>query len=188
MGGAHAVDPLETLFRTMSLADRDTVTQTLRIRKLDQGAVLFSEGQPGTSMFIIAEGQLRARAEGKSGRTLRDMGPGEFVGEMACVDPAPRSVTVIAITDTVAYELDRPALEALRTSAPRAAAAIVNAVMHTVTNRMLELDRRVAAELGESPPAAPSPTRPSATQATEVAGNPKSRTIGRLVGWLRGSE
>ena len=168
----------------MEPSDRARVTRAVRVRNLAQGEELFHEGDAGESLFIITAGRLAARAKGKSKTALREMGPGELVGEMSCIDPAPRSVTVVAVSPATVYELDRVALEGLRTSAPRAAATIVDSVIATVTSRLRELDLRVAAELrGTGPDAAP----PSA-RSTEPAEARAAGLVGRLVGWLRGSE
>jgi CRP/FNR family transcriptional regulator, cyclic AMP receptor protein len=63
--------------------------------RLDEGAVLIREGEPGREVFLILEGQVAV--------SLRDdiiatIGPGQFVGEMSLFERAPRSATVMALT------------------------------------------------------------------------------------------
>lgn len=65
-----------------------------RPMRLDEGQVLFGEGQPSDGrMYIVREGSLELR---KGRRKLETVGPGGIVGEMALVDPAPRSATAVA--------------------------------------------------------------------------------------------
>lgn len=180
-GGADLLAAFQA-FKALGAADRIALSRVLRVRKLSAKQALFQEGQPGESMFIIAEGSLRARAEGDAGKPLRDMGPGELVGEMTCIDPAPRSVTVHAVSTATVYELDRATLERLRHDAPRAAQGVTELVIRTVTTRLRELDRRIAVTLGEPEATPPKPAPAAAPEA------PKAGALGRLVGWLRGSE
>ena len=64
------------------------------------GAVIVSEGDPGETAYIIADGQCHAYREGDTGETvLRRMGPGDVFGETAVLSKKPRSASVKAVTD-----------------------------------------------------------------------------------------
>jgi serine/threonine-protein kinase len=64
------------------------------------GAVIVSEGEPGQSAYIIAEGQCYAYRSGEGGETiLRQMGPGDVFGETAVLSKKPRTASVKAATD-----------------------------------------------------------------------------------------
>jgi hypothetical protein len=65
-----------------------------------------TKGDPGSSMFIVAVGSLRVH----DGETDIDrLGEGDVFGELALLDPAPRSATITALTDTILLELERDA-------------------------------------------------------------------------------
>jgi len=66
------------------------------------GQTLFAQGDPGTAMFVVATGQLEVRV---SGERVSVVGEREVVGEMAVLDPEPRSATVIALKDCVLLRL-----------------------------------------------------------------------------------
>jgi len=53
-------------------------------------------------MFVVATGQLEVRV---SGERVSVVGEREVVGEMAVLDPEPRSATVIALKDCVLLRL-----------------------------------------------------------------------------------
>jgi CRP-like cAMP-binding protein len=96
----HTDQKLELLKRTPLLAGlgRKDIEEVGRLAdEIDLKAdhVLMREGDPGREFFVIVEGQVRID---KGGRTIRTMGPGEFVGDIALVTERPRTAT--ATTET----------------------------------------------------------------------------------------
>jgi CRP/FNR family cyclic AMP-dependent transcriptional regulator len=64
--------------------------------KLDPGQVIFSAGEPGREMFIVRTGTVDLRIQDTVVETVEQ---GGVFGELALVDPAPRSATAIAGAD-----------------------------------------------------------------------------------------
>lgn len=91
--------PLFQRFGAPALSD---ITRLLKVQKLGPGAVVVREGQPGDSMYFVAEGEVEVRAAG--GRIR--LGPGKFFGEMALVNGAPRNATVVAVGAVRLLRLD----------------------------------------------------------------------------------
>lgn len=76
-------------------------------RTFDPGAVLFREDEPGDTMFVIQQGQVRITKTGREGpKTLAVLGPGEFFGEMAILNSKPRTATAEALTPLRVLEID----------------------------------------------------------------------------------
>ena len=73
------------------------------------------QGQPGTSLFLIGEGEVEVRLRREDGRDwLADtMGRGEIVGEMALITGGPRTATVRSVGETAIYEIGRQQYEPL---------------------------------------------------------------------------
>jgi CRP-like cAMP-binding protein len=80
-------------------------------RKLAKDAVLMRRGDVGDSLFMIVQGWFKIVAEDANGNELaiNQTGPGETIGEMALLDQAPRSATVIASSDAEVLELKQDA-------------------------------------------------------------------------------
>lgn len=100
-------------------------------------------------MVVVARGRLGIQVSAGDGQEeqLLEIGPGEVVGEMACIDPAPRSATVLALEPTVVFELDQHLLSYLRRQAPGLIAAVVGSVISQLTTRLRATNDRLEAEL-----------------------------------------
>jgi CRP-like cAMP-binding protein len=132
------------LFRTMSPNDRAAVDGFLRPRAVRPGATLFIAGEPGDSMVIVAKGRMAILSSvGGQDQVIAEIAAGEFVGEMACVDPAPRSATVRAVDEVVVFELTRSDFARLRRLAPGAAAALTGEIIQEVTKRLRAVDEKI---------------------------------------------
>ena len=61
--------------------------------RLAPGEVLFQAGDPGDAMYVVLDGALDIRVED---RVIDTAMRGAIIGEMALIDDAPRSATVLA--------------------------------------------------------------------------------------------
>ena len=69
------------------------------MRTYPKGATIVNEGDEGNSMFLIQTGSVKAYLSDDKGREviLSAKGPGEYFGELALFDEAPRSASVAAL-------------------------------------------------------------------------------------------
>jgi CRP-like cAMP-binding protein len=133
--------------------ERRAIFKAMRPQKVKAGDAVFRQGETGDAMHLIVEGILWVRSEQENGRTfdIAKLNPGEVFGEMSCLDPAPRSASVIAETDALIYVLNRATLELLMQRAVGAAIAFMDGLSGVLTTRLRETDDRLkAATLGES--------------------------------------
>ncbi len=73
------------------------------VRSYKAGEVIFREGDPAKELFIVKTGTVEVRL----GNRLLDTLPERSIfGEMALIDPAPRSATVVAATDATIVPVD----------------------------------------------------------------------------------
>ncbi len=98
------------LLEALPPADRARVQERLQELRVTAGTVLFSRGDPGDRLFVIAEGQAEAfmaPEQGNPRALLRRMGPGDHFGELAVLDGGLRTASVVAVTDARLLTLAR---------------------------------------------------------------------------------
>jgi len=89
------------------------------LRQLVPGELLFEEGHPGDSIFLVKSGELVAWKLKNGQRVdLGIIGPGEFVGEMAHLNQEPRSATVSASQASELIEIPFGSLDMILFSKP----------------------------------------------------------------------
>ena len=84
------------LFSRCTKRERETIARHAQAAELPAGTDLVREGEPGDALFLILEGEAVVRREGHD---VGQVGPGSHFGELAILDGAPRSATVVASTD-----------------------------------------------------------------------------------------
>ncbi|MCB1680746.1 MAG: EAL domain-containing protein [Rhodospirillales bacterium] len=73
------------------------------------GEVILKQGDPGDCAYIIEEGKVEIRftdAEGRD-RLLGTRGANAMIGEMAIIDNAPRTATIVALEDCKLLEISK---------------------------------------------------------------------------------
>ena len=113
----------------------DYMASTLQVVNLESGEVLFHEGEPGESLFIILEGQLAVllALDTPDERQLAVFGPGEFIGEMSLLIPGrARTASVRATHASRLWKMTHADFDGLLIRQPKLAYTIVQ----TLTKRL----------------------------------------------------
>lgn len=120
------------------------------LRSFKAGEVIFSAGDAGDGFYVVEKGRVRiCVVVGHSEpRTLAMIGQGDYFGEMAVIDDAPRSATAIADVDTVALFLGRDKLLQLLQRRPQLAWNIIRefsirmrALNHKYIDEIIQAER-----------------------------------------------
>jgi CRP/FNR family cyclic AMP-dependent transcriptional regulator len=101
------------LFRGLSPDALAKIESRCVPRNYPRNAVVISEGDEATSMYIIVSGSVKVYhtdADGKE-TILNTEGPGQHFGELALVDEAPRSASVITLEPSRLLVLSKTAFQ-----------------------------------------------------------------------------
>jgi CRP/FNR family cyclic AMP-dependent transcriptional regulator len=111
-------------------------------RVFDNSEIIFEEGSGGDEMFIVHSGAVKlVKKFVESEMVIATIKPGEFFGEMALVDNAPRSVSAIAGVDqTRVLALDRDKFLFLVSHQP----AFALTIMHVLCQRIRAMNERLS--------------------------------------------
>ena len=95
--------------------------RSLRFLTFEAGDIIVGDGEPGDSLFVISSGRAKAFVKGAEGRyrETREMGEGDFFGEIALLYGRPRTATVTAAESCELLELERATVESLAVTRPR---------------------------------------------------------------------
>lgn len=158
-GVGSAIEALERVQLFAGL-DRDTLERLatgLRTRRFRRNEVLFHQGDPGDSLFIVTAGAVKIVLPSEEGdeAILATVRPGAFFGELALLDGAPRSATAVAMEPTETLILPRDRFRLLIDTEPATRDALLAALAgelrrltdHVEELHFLDMTGRMAARL-----------------------------------------
>ncbi|MEM7448746.1 MAG: Crp/Fnr family transcriptional regulator [Myxococcota bacterium] len=100
-------------------------------RECPAGTVLFREGDPGDTMFVVQVGTVRITKRIRDEeRTLARLGSGEFLGEMALLNHKSRTATAQVVEDSRLLELDAQTFETMISSNAEIAVRLIQKLAH----------------------------------------------------------
>ncbi|TYB31928.1 MAG: Crp/Fnr family transcriptional regulator [Candidatus Mcinerneyibacterium aminivorans] len=106
-----------------------------------EGDVVFYENEPGKTMYIIYEGEVKITKKARDiETTLAVLKKGDFFGEMSLIDNSPRSATAtINKGNTKLIEVDKDIFENHITSNPK----IIMQILKKMSQRIRETDKQI---------------------------------------------
>ena len=115
------------LFGPLEQADRLAVARQMHKVELEPHRTIFSRGDPGSHLYLVAEGRVRLSVFSADGRLLsfKHAGAGDVFGEIAALDGGPRSADAVALTRVVVMTLAAEPLNQLIERNPRVARAAI---------------------------------------------------------------
>lgn len=118
------------------------VARWMSLRSVATEQILFHQGEPAASMFLVVRGTLRLEQRDRRGdmQPIGNVWPGEPVGEDALFDRAPRSQTCIASSPCVVAELSADDLAVVERRTPPLASKLIAALCQVQSRRLRRLN------------------------------------------------
>jgi len=130
-----------TLFQDLDDRSINAIANAVVEQSYSPGQIIMREGDSGVGAFIIRSGRVEVlQKRGGSDVKLAEMGPGDFIGEMALLDEFPRSATVRAIEPTTVLGLTRWHFRGILESHPQIALGI----LPVLTKRIRAAEKQAA--------------------------------------------
>ena len=145
------------LFAGLGEEDLVGLAREMRTRRFRRGEVLFHQGDPGEALFVVTSGAVKISLPSEEGdeAIIATVNAGDFFGELALLDGAPRSATATALEPTETLALARPRFRELIAGEPALRDALLAALAeelrrlttHVQELHFLDITGRLAARL-----------------------------------------
>lgn len=144
------------LFRALPAEALEALAEATEPAAYRAGETVIGDGSIGDTLFLVVEGQVTVR---KGSRTLAVLGPGDYVGEMALIDDAPRAAAVVALTELRLLRLSRLVFQSLVQEHPcvltelcRLFVRRLRMAQHIASIARTDADAWMAAQGADAPP------------------------------------
>jgi diguanylate cyclase (GGDEF)-like protein len=134
------------IFSLLDGDDIGVVSGHLSEVPLKRGDVLFREGDKGHTLYILKAGvvSICIALPGGSEQEVAKFGVGDFFGDMAIFDNAPRSASCKALEDSVLFSLSKDTFSHIISSHPRIALKLIYRMLNVTTQRLRSTSEFVA--------------------------------------------
>src|SRR5687768_261341 len=128
-----------------------------------QGERIFSQGDLGTEMFIVQEGEVEIiKHIGSESHTLSRLEKGDFFGEMALLEALPRTADAVALTDVRVVAINGSRFDEMLRKNPEVAVRIIrkyskrlreaNTLLEKLVGREIDVDHVAALDATQIAP------------------------------------
>lgn len=131
------------LFKNLSLDELFQIDRALSQREVIANETIYTEGSWGNNLLIIAEGKIKIvkQIDGKQ-QEIKQLGTGQYFGEIALFDEAPRWDGAIALEDSILLCLEKKRFISLISQRPH----IILEICRFLSQRLRETDKYMSAK------------------------------------------
>ena len=119
------------LFSEISEENLFDLANSLKEVEYEKGVKVITQGELGTSMYIVISGEVEVQIDGKKIMTL---GEKEVFGELSALDPEPRAATVVTTKSTLLFKIESTVLYYLIAEYPNVAKGIIRILCDRIRN------------------------------------------------------
>ncbi len=119
----------------LSALDEPTASkliESMTPERFERGEVIFHEGRPGDSLYVIVSGKVKLGRTSADGREslISILGPGEMFGELSLFDPGPRLTSAMVVADVELISLGNNDLRGFILDHPEVAMQMLAGLAH----------------------------------------------------------
>jgi CRP/FNR family transcriptional regulator, cyclic AMP receptor protein len=130
------------VFQELTPRELKTIRRILHQREYKEAEVVFAEGDIGLGMYIIEEGIVQIACKNDH-HILAELVGGDFFGELALLDDAPRSASAVAKTSATLLCFFKPDLIDLIERNPKLGSKILFRLAWTIGERLKSTNQQV---------------------------------------------
>ena len=123
-----------TMFRALSRKELETLGRAADDVAFGAGATLVTQGEAGREFFVVLSGEVAVAVDGQEVAVLHE---GEWFGELAIIDPAPRDATVTTLSPCELLVIDGRRFTPLLEEVP----ALAHKILVGLARRVREADQ-----------------------------------------------
>ncbi|HSH00884.1 MAG TPA: cyclic nucleotide-binding domain-containing protein [Anaerolineae bacterium] len=97
--------------------------------EVEEDETFIQEGSIEDSLYIVVEGQVRVHTNNK---TIIVLSGGDSVGELAVLDPEPRSANVTAKNQVLLFRIDKEPFDEVMADRPEIAQGVIRALCRRI--------------------------------------------------------
>ncbi|MGE5073366.1 MAG: cyclic nucleotide-binding domain-containing protein, partial [Anaerolineae bacterium] len=126
------------IFSDLSPEDLQQVAAIAVEQWYPKDTTIFHQEDPGDMMFVIVDGHVQVvRTINGAEQVLAQRGPGDFVGEMAIIESAPRSASLVTLEDVRMLAIDAETFKGILRERPEVSLA----VLRSLSRRLRDLGK-----------------------------------------------
>lgn len=132
------------LFADLSDSAANALLRCAKLHKYPKNSVIVTEGDTHNNFYIVVSGQLKVFVNGDDGKqmTLNWLEPGNYFGELALIDGAVRSASVMTLQPTELQIISQQDFQQFLATDSGASLALMKAMarrIRTLTNSVRDL-------------------------------------------------
>jgi len=131
------------LFKNLSLDELFPIDQALEQKQVLTGETIYTERSWGSNLYIVASGKVKIvkDLDGKQ-QEIKQLTKGQYFGEIALFDEAPRWDSAIAVEDSILLSLEKKRFISLISQRPH----IILEICRFLSQRLRETDKYMSAK------------------------------------------
>jgi CRP/FNR family cyclic AMP-dependent transcriptional regulator len=124
------------LFSGLPEQDISAIANHAVTRSFAKNTVIINEGDESDSLYLILSGRVKVYLSDEDGKEviLNTQGPGEYFGELALIDEAPRSASVMTLEDSKLSIVSKRDFEACMARHPQIALRVIKGLTKRLRN------------------------------------------------------